>query len=488
MVKVKIGKSKISDIRDNVLAIGVFEGKPMPEELSHLTKGITKKRFEGKLGQTYGATTLGSAGFERLLLLGLGKEDEFKLDYARRMSATAIRYAEANKCSTLGISVPELKACPQNDLIQAMAEGAILAAYKFTRFKTDKEDLFDVSWASLFIATETPGAKEALERGIILANAQNFVRDINELPANLATPSHVAAEAARLAKANKLRIKAIEKAQMKKLGMGGILAVNQGSAEPPKLVVLEYNAGKKLPLYSIVGKGITFDSGGISLKPSKGMEEMKYDKTGAMVVLGVMKAVSELKLPIRLQGYMPLTENMPSGSAQRPGDIIKAYNGKTIEVINTDAEGRLILADALSYAAEQKPKAIIDLATLTGAVIVCLGRAGAGLLSNDDDLARAIEQAGEDTYERVWRLPLWDDYSELMKSNFADLKNVSGLGEAGTITAAAFLKEFVGDAKWAHIDIAGVDLVNRPHPYFSNGATGIGVRLVTEALKNLAMK
>jgi leucyl aminopeptidase len=488
MVKIKIGRKKVSEIKDKVLAVGIFEGKQVPKELAQFTKGITKKQFEGKLGQTYAATTLGKAGFDRLLLIGLGKAKEFNLDFARRMAGTAVRYAESNKAGSLCISVLEEKTCLPVDIIQASTEGAILAGYKFTQFKTKKEDIFDVGDVYLVLGSHCPGAQEAVQRGTILAEAQNFVRDLNELPANIATPTHIADNAKKLAKQNKIKIKIIEKAEMKKLGMGGILAVNRGSDEPPKLVVLEYNSGKKLPLYSIVGKGITFDSGGISLKPSKGMEEMKYDKTGALVVLGIMKAVSELKLPIRLLGLMPLTENMPSGSAQKPGDIIKAYNGKTIEVINTDAEGRLILADALAYAAKQKPKAIIDLATLTGAVIVCLGRAGAGLMSNDDKLAKTIQDSGLKTYERVWRLPLWQDYTELMKSDFADLKNVSGVGEAGTITAAAFLKEFVGETKWAHLDIAGVDLVNRPHPYFSKGATGTGVRLVTEALKNLSSR
>ena len=488
MVNVKIGKKLISEIKDKVLAIGVFEGDSIPEEFSKFTKGITKKQFEGKLGQTYAATTQGTAGFERLLLIGLGKAKEFNLDFARRMAGSAVRYAESNKSESLCIAVLEEKTCPITNTIQALTEGAILAGYKFTQFKTKKDDIFNIGDVFLVLESDCPGAKEAVERGTILANAQNFVRDINELPANFATPEYVATEATKLAKSNKLKIKVMEKSEMKKLGMGGIISVNQGSDKPPKLVILEYNAGKRLPFYSIVGKGITFDSGGISLKPSKGMEEMKYDKTGAMVVLGIMKAVSELKLPIRLTGFMPLTENMPSGSATKPGDIITAHNGKTIEVINTDAEGRLILADALSYAAEQKPDAIIDLATLTGACVVCLGRAGAGLMSNDDLLAKAIEQAGLDTYERVWRLPLWSDYSELMKSDFADLKNVSGVGEAGTITAAAFLQEFVPETKWAHIDIAGVDMINRPHPYLSKGASGIGVRLVIEALKNISKK
>lgn len=488
MVKVKIGKGCLTDVKEDVLAIGVFEGMKIPKEFKEFTKEKTKRQFEGKLGQTYAITTLGKMPFKRLLLIGLGKEKEFNVDFMRRMAGTAVRYAEANKLPKLCISVLERKVCLPTDIIQALTEGSILAGYKFTQFKTKKEELFDVEDVHLVLGSHCPGAQEAVERGTVLAEAQNFVRDLNELPANIATPAYIADHAKKLAKKNRMAVKVLEKSDMKKMGMNAILAVNRGSTEPPKLVVLEYNKGKKLPLYAAVGKGITFDSGGISLKPSKGMEEMKYDKTGALVVLGIMKAVSELKLPIRLMGIMPLTENMPSGSAQKPGDIIKAFNGKTIEVINTDAEGRLILADALAYAAKQKPKAIIDLATLTGAVIVCLGRAGAGLMANDDKLARSIQDAGLKTYERVWRLPLWPDYTELMKSDFADLKNVSGVGEAGTITAAAFLKEFIGDAKWAHIDIAGVDLVNKPHPYYAKGATGIGVRLVTEALKNLSKK
>ncbi|NYZ73690.1 leucyl aminopeptidase, partial [Candidatus Micrarchaeota archaeon] len=239
---------------------------------------------------------------------------------------------------------------------------------------------------------------------------------------------------------------------------------------------------------AIVGKGVTFDSGGISIKPALNMHEMKYDKTGAVNVLGVFKAVAELKLPIRLVGVMPLVENLPSGSAQKPGDIVTAYNGKTIEVLNTDAEGRMILADALSYAAEDKPDCIIDMATLTGAIAICLGKHAIGLLSNDDALAKALIEAGEETHERVWKLPLWAEYGEMIKSDFADIKNISETGEASSITAAAFLKEFVGETKWAHLDIAAVDLVKTPHPYMDKGASGIGVRLVIETLSRLAKK
>jgi leucyl aminopeptidase len=298
----------------------------------------------------------------------------------------------------------------------------------------------------------------------------------------------VAAWAKRLAKEEGLAIEIFDRAKMRKMGMDALLAVADGSVNAPMLVRLDYNKGKKLPLYCIVGKGVTFDSGGISIKPSAGMHEMKYDKSGAMNVLGVMRAVSRLRLPIRVIGLMPLVENMPSGSAQRPGDIVRAYNGKTIEVLNTDAEGRLILADALAYAAEQKPESIIDMATLTGAIVVSLGRHAIGLFSNDDPLSKAIIDAGEETSERVWRLPIWPEYGEMIKADFADIKNITEQGEASSITAAMFLKEFVGDAKWAHLDIAAVDYVKWPHPYLEKGASGMGVRLVTETLARLPKK
>jgi len=479
-------KAGMIDVKDEVLALCVFEGAQIPEQLMQFTKDMSQKQFEGKSGQAFATLTLGNATFKRLLLIGMGKETEFELDLCRRAAGTALRFAESVKAASLSVMLPEVKGTALADVAQAMAEGAILAGYKFTKFKTKKEDIFDVENLTLITKGDILPLENALLCGTILAESQNYVREMDENPANIATPTQIAEYAKSLAKANKLLIKVIEKNEMKKLGMNALIAVNQGSVEPPKLVAMEYNAGKRLPFYAVIGKGITFDSGGISLKPSKGMEEMKYDKTGALVVLGVLKAASELKLPIRLLGLMPLTENMPSGSAQKPGDIVKAYNGKTIEVLNTDAEGRLILADVLAYAAEKKPDAMIDLATLTGAMIVCLGRAGAGLFSNDDALSSVIEKAGLKTNERVWRFPLWPEYIELIKSDIADLKNISGEGEAGSITAAMFLKEFIGECRWAHIDIAGVDMINRPHPYLGKGASGIGVRLVVEALKNLS--
>ncbi len=476
------GKScAISAVKEDVLAYPVAEGGAIPGELKEFIKGMTEKQFSGKCGESWSATTLGKAGFSRFLLVGMGKTEELDLDAFRKLGGAAVRYGVSTKSASVAVYLPRFAKIKDMDAAGAAAEGAVLASYKFTRFKTKKDDIYELPKAVVV----SDGA-EGVKTGALLASAQNYVRGMNEVPANLATPTSIAEEAKRLAKEKGFSCKVYGKEELKKMNMNAFLGVAQGSVQPPALVALEY--GSKGPLVAIVGKGITFDSGGISIKPSKGMQEMKYDKTGALVVLGVFKAVSELGLPVRLFGVMPLTENLPSGSAQKPGDIVTACNGKTIEVINTDAEGRLILADALAFAAERKPDYMISIATLTGAVIVALGRQCAAVLSKDDKFCRALEESGTRTFERLWRLPLWDEYGEMMKSDFADLKNVSDASEAGTIAGAIFLKEFVGETRWAHIDIAGVDMINCPHPYLEKGASGIGVRLLVDAVSGLAGK
>ncbi|MBN1169868.1 leucyl aminopeptidase [Candidatus Micrarchaeota archaeon] len=443
-------------------------GTPVAIFLMEKENAPVKCRFEGKLGETYST--------ENHLLVGLGDKKEFRNDSLRRAAGTAVKFANIRKEKEISIILPKWI---DDDGIRAVAEGAVLANYQFLHYKSEKEK------NSLEIVKVIGRKSKALETGRIYGEAQNYARDMDERPANIATPMTIAAEAKKL---KKVKVTVFGKKALEKNKMNAILGVAKGSRQPPVLLKLEYNSGRKLPLYCIVGKGITFDSGGISLKPSKDMHEMKYDKTGAINVMGVFRAVSELNLPIRLIGFMPLTENIPDGNAQKPGDIVRAYNGKTIEVLNTDAEGRLVLADALSFAAEHKPEYIIDMATLTGAISISLGRHAIGLFSNDDKLAEQIEIAGNQTHERVWRLPLWKEYGEMMKSNIADLKNISEVPEAGSITAAAFLREFVGEAKWAHLDIAGVEVMKNSHPYFSSGATCIGVRLVTRTLENLAGK
>lgn len=484
-MEVELKKVHLSEAKENLLCVFLMQDEEPPYDIKRFLHDVKKQRYEGKLLQTFAADTRGEAKFRHLLVVGLGKKEEFRADNLRRAAGLAARYAASRKEAGFAMHLPsnfiarhELMA-----MVQAMAEGALLASYRFYEYKTKREDLFEVEEARI-VSEEDVG--EGIRLGTIYANAQNYARRLDEQPANIATPKMVANEARRLAREYGLAISVHGRDWLRKKRMDGILAVCQGSVHEPQLIRLEYNKGKRYPLYCIVGKGVCFDSGGISIKPSANMHEMKYDKSGAINVLGVFRAVAELKLSIRLVGLMPMVENMPSGAAQKPGDIIRAYNGKTIEVLNTDAEGRLILADALALGAEEKPELMIDMATLTGAMVVSLGRHAIGVFSNDDGLADALKEAGDETHERVWRMPLWPEYGELMKSDFADMKNISEVPEAGSITAAAFLKEFVGETKWAHLDIAAVDLAKWPHPYLDKGATGIGVRLVAAALARLA--
>lgn len=489
-MKVELKSIHLSEAKENLLCVFLMQDEEPPYDVKRYLHDVKKQRYEGKLLQSFATDTRGEAKFRHLLIVGLGKKEDFKADYLRRAAGLAVRYASSRKEGTVAMHIPS-KFVARHELlgmVQAMTEGALLSGYRFYEYKTKKEDLFEVEKAHIISEEDVA---EGIARGTILAEAQNYSRRLDEQPANVATPAHVASEAKRLAKEHHLGLKVYDRGQLSKMGMGGLLSVCQGSQHGPLLIKLEYNMGgkgKNLPLICVVGKGVTFDSGGISIKPSSGMHEMKYDKSGAINVLGVMKAAAMLKLPVRLVGLMPMVENMPSGSAQKPGDIITTYNGKTIEVLNTDAEGRLILADALAFGAQGKPEYMIDMATLTGAMVVSLGRHAIGMFSNDDGLSDALKEAGEAAHERVWRLPLWPEYGEMMKSDFADMKNISEIPEAGSITAAAFLREFVGETKWAHLDIAAVDLVKPPHPYMEKGASGTGVRLVVETLIRLSKK
>lgn len=451
-------------------------GKQIPKEFAEFKQDY--KSFEGKLGRVYSAPVK-KRDYSRIAFVSLGEKKEFEHDFLRRAAGTAVRMAKSMKKTRIGFIVPHL-----NDAPKLLAEGAILADYKFVKLKSKSEEK-PIDALTMVSAGDLT---KQINIGVILAESQNYMRELNEQPANLMTPRKVAEEAVRLGKKYRpLSVRTYDERALKKMKMDTLLSVSRGSAEPPRFVVIEYKGAKK-PFYGLMGKGITFDSGGISLKPSKNMHEMKYDKSGALAVLGAMRAVAELKLPVRIMAVLALTENMPSGSAQKPGDVWKAHNGKTVEVLNTDAEGRLVMADSLAYLAEKKPDGIIDMATLTGAVIIALGKHAIGLFSNDDKLAQTIERAGNKAHERVWRMPMWKEYSEMMKSDVADLKNVSGTGEAGSVTAAVFLKEFVGDVKWAHLDIAGFMNISNAHPYMEKGASGAGVRLLTETLLFISKK
>ncbi|MFA5076848.1 MAG: leucyl aminopeptidase [Candidatus Micrarchaeia archaeon] len=493
-MKISSGKSDLANY--SVFGVGfAFEDdlkvEMAPGAKARYEKMCKAKAFAGKLLQSAWM----HEGEKTALVFGLGKKSEFNLEWLRRGAANAYRFAQAGKYAKIEIALPETSKTGswkrEAELAQAVCEGALIASCRMDKYKTKdaEEEKARVEPELVVCGKSEKEIAEGIFIGRIMGEAQNFARELDENPGNTLNPAAFAEEAKRLAKQHGMKVEVLGKSELQKKGMNGILAVGMGSASEPMLVAVEYEGAKSAPLYSIVGKGITFDSGGISLKPARNMHDMKYDKSGACIVLGVLKAAAELKLPVRILGVVPLAENMPSGSAGRPGDIVKMYNGKTVEILNTDAEGRLILADALAYAAERKPAAIIDVATLTGAIVTCLGRHAIGLFSNDAKLAATIRDAGNRTYERVWEFPVWKEYSEMVKGDFADLRNqASETGEGSSITAAAFLKEFVGETKWAHLDIAGVDYVAGKHPLVEKGALGTGTRLIIQSLLELAKK
>lgn len=466
-------------------ALGALD-KQIGGQLSDVRKSA---EFSGKPNQTTLLHLNNKLGAKRVLLVGLGTRETVTLERVRQAMGTAIKQAQRVKAKHIACVVPDV---PKNtgrldEVAQAMAEGLILGDYRFSEYFTDQSgDTKILSSCTLLAATSgdqgpiNAGAK----RGQVLGEATCFVRDLCNHPANVMKPSRVVAEAKTIAKESKIRLKVLDRQHMKKLGMGGLLGVAQGSIEPPHFIILEYSGGPKTqrPVV-LVGKTVTFDSGGISLKPSENMEHMKADMTGGAEVLAAVRAASRLKLRMNVIGLLPVTENMPGGRATKPGDVLRMLSGKTVEVQNTDAEGRLILADGLAYATRLKPACVIDIATLTGAAMVALGAHAIGMLGNDDALKNAIRQAGNHSGERVWEMPLWDEYFEQLKSDVADMRNIGGRG-GGMITAAMFLSKFIGDHPWVHLDIAATDWSATERPCFSKGPTGTGTRLLIQYLIN----
>ncbi|MBI4409086.1 MAG: leucyl aminopeptidase [Gemmatimonadetes bacterium] len=437
----------------------------------------------------------GESAAERLLLVGLGKREECTAERVRRALGTAVRQAERLGVGELAVSLDALDEASERmgayQAARAALEGAILAAWDFRELKTKLEE--DAPRAQVnAITLVARGSEEAREFcdaarfAQAAAGAENLARSLASRPGNVATPSHLAQVAEALGREHGLLVTVLDRAAMRGEGLGALLAVAQGSEEEPRFIVLEYRGGAQdqRPL-ALVGKGVTFDSGGISIKPAEKMEEMKYDMSGAAAVLGALRAVAELELPINVVGLIPATENLPSGRAIKPGDVVTSHLGKTIEIVNTDAEGRLILADALAYARRFQPQAILDAATLTGAVVVALGNHAIGLMGNDGDLIDEVRAVGQRVGQRCWPLPLWDEYREQLDSQVADIKNTGGR-PAGTITAAWFLKEFVGDTPWAHLDIAGTAWRDDALPYLRKGATGVPTRLFVEWVRSRA--
>lgn len=450
-----------------------------------ISRAVSNHDIKDDAGELLLLTETGNLPCRRILLVSLGKRD--KLD--RRTWSKALRNALAAVARTQYRSV-ELhltsEAVPDADAYRRArlaAETWQSVSYRFTAMKSEPGDT-KVHLQKLYLAgtgRDDAAMRRGVAHGEAIGRAVSLAKDLGNLPPNICTPTYLADRARGIARAGRnLKMESLSLAAIRKLGMGAFLAVTSGSAEPPQFIVLNYKGGRAADRPVVfVGKGITFDAGGISIKPAGAMDEMKYDMCGAATVLGVMQAVAELKLPMNVVGIVPTCENLPSGTATRPGDIVRTMSGQTVEILNTDAEGRLILCDALNYALRFKPAALIDMATLTGACLVALGRVRSGLLGNSDKLANSLLAAGEAADDRAWRLPLDDDYAELLKSPFADVANIGGR-DAGTITAAKFLSRFVGKTDWAHLDIAGTAW----NVGSKKGGTGRPIPLLMEFLLN----
>jgi leucyl aminopeptidase len=427
---------------------------------------------------------------ERVLLVGIGKREDYAMQGLRKAIGTAVRQAERMRVDRMAVALGhvERKSEHMGGYIagRGAVEGAVLAAWDYRELKSDpgKDDDPVVRLRSLtLLASDDDEARElqaGADVGRVVAEAENLARELATKPGNVATPSHLADVARRIATEGEMEITVLDRAALQEGRFGGMIAVAAGTDEEPRFIIMEYRgAGADVRPLVLVGKGVTFDTGGISIKPAQKMEDMKYDMSGAAAVLGAMSALARLRPRVNVVGLVPCTENLPSGRAVKPGDVITMYSGKTVEVINTDAEGRLILADALAYARRYEPRAMIDAATLTGAVVIGLGHEAIGLMGNNGALIDQVRAVGERTGERCWPLPLWDPYRKLLDSDVADLKNVGGR-TAGSITAGWFLKEFVGDTPWVHLDIAGTAYRDEPAPFLRKGATGVPTRLFIE--------
>jgi leucyl aminopeptidase len=474
-MNVDVRQESLQDADAALVATGLFEGDSAPDDIAGA--GDAKGTFKAM-------TRLYPGKPERLLAVGLGKREDFTPEKLRVAAALVAGEAAKLEATSLAWSLPEVE--DEAAAAEAIVAGTILGSYAFTKFKGERKgDDEAAPLASLTVLADAELAG-AVETARVYSEAANRARDLQETPANFAQPEDLAARAEEIAAGNdKVTVEILDGDAIRAKGMGGLAAVTQGGPVDARLIVLRYAGGGDGPTLGFIGKGVTFDTGGIVLKPGAGMPDMKFDMSGASAVLEATAAIAELGLPIDLITVVPSTENMPSGTAVKPGDVITQYNGKTVEVNNTDAEGRLILADALAYAIELGAERVIDMATLTGAVVIALGSTYAAVVSNDDELAGEIAAAGEESGELVWRLPLHDEYRALMKGTVADLSNLAKKREAGTITASAFLEHFVDETPWAHIDIAGTAWdVNRA--YTGKGGSGYGVRLLVQLARDLA--
>jgi leucyl aminopeptidase len=477
-MKVEVSQSELRATMVDLLVVGLYEGEGEPDGIG-IVPGARKAK-----GSFKRLTRFHLDDPQWLLVVGLGKREEIDAERLRVAAALAAQEGKGLEAGSIAWALPE--SGDDDTAAEALTTGTILGSYGFDRFKSaDSEEPSPPRIESLILLGPASVAAAAAAARVC-AEAQNRARDLQSTPANVATPTFLAARAEEIAlDHDAVSVDVLGPEQIAAKGMGGLVAVSRGGGEPAKLIVLRYAGGGAGPTLGLVGKGVTFDSGGISLKPGAGMHEMKYDMSGAAAVLEAVAAIAELGLPLDLLAVVPSTENMPSGSAVKPGDVITQYNGKTVEVNNTDAEGRLILADALAYAVELGAERVVDLATLTGAVTIALGSTYAAVIANDDELAAAVARAGEESGELTWRLPLHPEFKALMKGKVADLSNLASKRKAGTITAASFLEEFVGETPWAHVDIAGTAWdVGRE--YTGSEASGFGVRLLVELARHQA--
>ncbi|HEU4763387.1 MAG TPA: leucyl aminopeptidase, partial [Gemmatimonadales bacterium] len=468
------------------LVVAAPEG-PLPKSLAALDQGAggalarlyAAGDFTGRKDEVAVLYPAGRAG--RIVLIGLGKAEDVSRARLRRAAAIGAKRARMLGAPSAAFHLaPEGRgSVPPREVGQVLAEGLGQGAWIYTEMKRPPEDPRPrLEQVTILAPADTAEVEAGHAVGAAIAAGQAYTRGLQVLPGNVCTPTYLGERARELAAKYGFKVTVLDKAQVIKEGMGALMAIAQGSAEEPRFIALEYDGAKGKPVV-LIGKGVTFDTGGISIKPAQNMEDMKFDMSGAAAVLGTFEALGRIKPKARVVGLIPSAENMPSGTAVKPGDVVKSHLGKTIEVINTDAEGRLLLADALSYARRYDPAVVLDAATLTGAIVIALGHTALGIMGNDDRVVEEVRQAGERAGERGWPLPLWDDYRDLMKSDIADVKN-SGGRPAGSITAGWFLREFVEGFPWAHLDIAGTAYTDREDAAMAKGPTGIGVRLFTE--------
>ncbi len=481
-----LAQAQVAGYETPLLAIALG-GSKLPQSLDALDKGaggalarvLSSGDFVGKKDEVAVLYPTGPAA--RVLLVGLGKADEIDRAIIRRAAAIAAKRARSIGVPRAAFHLPAESRgkVPPEEAAQAIAEGLAQGAWQYNEMKRRDEESKKPELERVdVLLPDSSGSRDGQRRGAAIGAGQTFARGIQVLPGNICTPTYLANVARDLAERHGFAITVLDKAAIIREKMGALMSVAQGSAEEPRFIALEYKGAEGAPVV-LIGKGVTFDTGGISIKPAQNMEDMKYDMSGAAAVLGTFEALGLLKPKVHVVGLIPSTENMPSGTAVKPGDVVTSHLGKTIEIINTDAEGRLILCDALSYARRYQPAAVIDIATLTGAIVVALGHTASGVMGSDDRLVEEVRAAGEKAGERVWPLPLWEDYRDLMKSDIADVKN-SGGRPAGSISAGWFLREFVDGFPWAHLDIAGTAYTDREEPTSVKGPTGMGVRLFTE--------